>query len=60
MCYHLSLTKKEKCNCYALDKFFVELVYDSEQNAITEFRSFKSGYILDKYAQDLINNIGYK
>ena len=26
------------------------LVYDGEQNVITEVRSFKSGYSLDKYS----------
>lgn len=35
------ITKKEKCNVYALGKFFVEVVYDPEHNAITELRSFK-------------------
>ena len=39
----------ERCNCYAIDKFFVEVVYDGEQNVITEVKSFKSGYSLDKY-----------
>jgi len=41
---------KERCNCYAIDKFFVEVVYDSEQNTITELRSFKTGHLLDKYS----------
>ena len=40
----------ERCNCYAIDKFFVEVVYDAEHNTITEIRSFKTGYLLDKYA----------
>ena len=39
--------------CYAMDKFFVEVVYDGEQNVITEVRSFKSGYSLDKYSAKL-------
>jgi len=43
------ITEKEKCNCYAIDKFFVELVYNAEDNTITEDRSFKSGLSLDKY-----------
>jgi hypothetical protein len=41
---------KEKCNCYAIDKFFVEVDYNPEHNTITEIRSFKYGHSLDKYA----------
>ena len=40
----------ESCNCYAIDKFFVEVVYDANHNTITEVRSFKSGLSLDKYS----------
>ena len=40
----------ERCNCYAIDKFFVEVVYDAEHNTITEVRSFKTGHLLDKYS----------
>ena len=40
----------ERINCYAIDKFFVEVVYDGEQNVITEVRSFKYGHSLDKYS----------
>ena len=40
----------ERCNCYAIDKFFVEVVYDAEHNTITELRSFKTGALLDKYS----------
>lgn len=43
----------ERCNCYAIDKFFVEVVYDSVHNTITEIRSFKSGHSLDKYSAKL-------
>ncbi len=39
------VTKSEKCNCYAIDKFFVEVVYDAEHNTITEVRSFKTGHL---------------
>ena len=46
------ITDKEKCNCYALGKFFVEVVYDAKHNVITELRSFKSGHLLDKYSID--------
>ena len=41
----------ERCNCYAIDKFFVEVVYDAEHNRITELRSFKTGLLLDKYSK---------
>ena len=44
------VTEKEKCNCYAIDKFFVEVVYDGTHNVITEVRSFKTGHSLDKYS----------
>ena len=40
----------ERCNCYAIDKFFVEVVYDVVHNTITELRSFKTGYLLNKYS----------
>ena len=40
----------ERCNCYAIDKFFVEVVYDAEHNTITEVRPFKYGQSLDKYS----------
>ncbi len=42
--------KLEYYNCYAIDKFFVEVVYDGEQNVITELRAFKTGHLLDKYS----------
>ena len=44
------VTKDIRLNCYAIDKFFVEVVYDGEQNVITEIRSFKTGHLLDKYS----------
>ena len=44
------ITKDIRINCYAIDKFFVEIVYDGEQNVITEVRSFKCGHSLDKYS----------
>ena len=44
------ITEKEKCNCYAIDMFFVEVVYDAEHNVITELRAFKTGHLLDKYS----------
>jgi hypothetical protein len=43
-------SNKERCNLYEIDMFFVEVVYDAKQNTITELRSFKTGYLLDKYS----------
>jgi hypothetical protein len=51
------VSKTERCNLYAIDKFFVEVVYNSELNSITEIRSFKTGKILDKYSIDLSEGI---
>ena len=42
-----------RINIYALDLFFIELVYDSNFNQITEVRSFKNGRHLNKYSIDL-------
>ena len=50
-------TKDERCNLYALDKFFVEVAYNPQLNSITEIRSFKTGKILDKYSIDLSEGI---
>jgi len=47
------VTEDIRINCYAIDKFFVEVVYDGEHNVITEVRSFKSGHSLDKYSAKL-------
>ena len=44
------ITKVERCNLYAIDMFFVEVVYNAEFNTITEINSFKTGYLLDKYS----------
>jgi len=46
------LNKEIRINCYAIDKFFVEVVYDAQYNVIMEVRSFKYGHSLDKYALD--------
>ena len=40
------ITQDIRINCYAIDKFFVEVVYDGEQNVITEVRSFKYVIVL--------------
>jgi len=37
-------------SCYAIDMFFVELVYDADKNKIIKVRSFISGWCLDKYS----------
>jgi hypothetical protein len=47
------ITEQEKCNVYALFKFFIEVVYDAVHNTITEVRSFKYGHSLDKYSSKL-------
>ena len=44
------VTEDIRINCYAIDRFFVEVVYNAEYNTITEVRSFKCGHSLDKYA----------
>lgn len=40
----------ERCNLYAIDMFWIEVIYNSEHNTITELRSFKTGHLLDKYS----------
>lgn len=44
--------RKEKCNVYALYKFFVMVVYEPQVNTITELRGFKIGHLLHKYSKD--------
>jgi len=39
--HHIS--KTEMICCYAIEMFFVELVYDANTNKLTEIRSFESG-----------------
>ncbi|WP_143144237.1 hypothetical protein [Flaviramulus basaltis] len=43
------VTAHIRMNLYAVNKFFVEMVYDSNVNRVVEVRSFKSGIQLDKY-----------
>jgi len=38
---------------YAIEMFFVELVYDSNINQIVAVRSFISGHCLDKYSANI-------
>ena len=40
----------ERCLLYAIDMFFVEVVYDIELNKIIDINSFKTGHLLDKYS----------
>ena len=47
------ITQNTRIKYYAIDKFLVEVVYDGEQNVITEVRSFKYGHELDKYCPKL-------
>jgi|TARA_R110000796_G_scaffold174394_2_gene291344 hypothetical protein len=44
------VTKDEKFNLYAIDMFFVEVEYKNKLNNITNIGSFKSGNLLDNYA----------
>ena len=44
-------------NLYAIDMFFVEVVYDSKTNKITEVRCFKEGHRLDKYSPNFTTEI---
>ena len=41
------ISKTETLSCYAIDMFFVDMVYDVDKNKIVEVRSFKSGWSLD-------------
>ena len=45
------ITDKESCNLYAIDMFFIEVVYNSDSNSITDLNSFKTGHLLEKYAK---------
>lgn len=45
------VTDKERINCYAIGKFFVEVHYDRKFNAITSITAFKYGPNLDKYSK---------
>ncbi|MGG5486913.1 hypothetical protein [Gaetbulibacter sp. PBL-D1] len=44
------ITKTQRINCYAIDRFFVEVHYSAEHNTITEITAFKYGKDLDKYS----------
>ena len=42
--------KEKRINLYAIDKFFVEVHYDSDSNKIVDIKSFIHGHNLDKYS----------
>ena len=44
------VTSKERCNLYAIDMFFVEIVLYPKTNEIININSFLQGYLLDKYS----------
>lgn len=44
------VTTKERCNLYAINKFFVEIEMHPVTNKILKINSFKTGYLLDKYS----------
>ena len=47
------ITKDVRINCYAIDRFFVEVFYDGDTNKITKVSAFKSGDNLDKYSKNI-------
>jgi hypothetical protein len=51
------ITKDEKFNLYAINMFFVEVEYNKRFNKITNIKSFKTGYLLDRYSNFKINDI---
>lgn len=44
------ITKDFTINCYAIDRFFVEVYYNSDHNKIVKVTAFKNGKNLDKYS----------
>ena len=47
------ITKTERTNLYAIDAFYVDVVYDPDTNKIVEVRSFKKGACLEKYFPEI-------
>jgi hypothetical protein len=45
-----NISKTERLSCYAIDMFFVELIYEFETDKIIEVWSFKSGLSLYKHS----------
>ena len=44
------MRKKKDVLCYAIDKFFVEVIWDIEKDEIIGLGQFKEGDSLDKYS----------
>ncbi len=44
------VSDSERCNLYAIGRFFVEVSYNPKTNKIDTIKSFKTGYLLDKYS----------
>ncbi|WP_405350689.1 hypothetical protein [Nonlabens sp. Asnod3-H03] len=40
----------QRYNLYAINRFFVEVEYNSTTNKIVNLRAFKAGDLLDKYS----------
>lgn len=40
----------QRFNLYAIDRFFIEIEYDSTENKIVDLRTFKTGELLDRYS----------
>lgn len=51
------ISENERLNLYAINMFFVEVVYNAKTNTISEIRSFKTGECLNKYSSDFSNGI---
>ncbi|MDH7912089.1 hypothetical protein [Winogradskyella sp. SYSU M77433] len=47
------ITSDIRINLYSLYNFYVELVYDGDNNRIEEIRSFESSMYLDKYISNI-------
>ena len=47
------ITDSERTNLYAIDAFYVDVVYDPDTNKIVEVRSFKKGLCLEKYFPEI-------
>ena len=45
-----SYSDKKYCNCYAVDTFFVEVIYGSRNYIISGIKAFKNAYELDIYS----------
>lgn len=47
----VSITGNVRYALYAIDKFFVEVAYDSKKNSLSGCKSFMTGQLLDKYSK---------